>query len=70
MNLLYLDYNCFQRRFDDPRQIRIQIEALACQGIFAFAENQLLQLIGSFMPEDETTLCPFPELDYIKQETL
>jgi hypothetical protein len=23
MDLIYLDYNCFQRRFDDSRQIRI-----------------------------------------------
>ena len=34
MDLIYLDYNCFQRGFDDPRQIRIQMEALACQEIF------------------------------------
>jgi hypothetical protein len=33
MHLLYLDYNCFQRGFDDPGQVRIQIEALACQEI-------------------------------------
>lgn len=32
--VLYLDYNCFQRGFDDPAQVRIQIEALACQEIF------------------------------------
>jgi len=25
MILLYLDYNCFQRSFDDPTQIRIQM---------------------------------------------
>jgi predicted nucleic acid-binding protein len=59
--LIYLDYNCFQRRFDDPNQIRIQIEALACQEIFNQAEAQAIQLIWSFMHEDETLLCPFPE---------
>ena len=61
MALIYLDYNCFQRRFDDPNQIRIQIEALACQEIFNRAETQTVQLIWSFMHEDETLLCPFPE---------
>ena len=44
MDLIYLDYNCFQRRFDDSSQIRIQIEALACQEIFNWAENQTVQL--------------------------
>jgi hypothetical protein len=29
MDLIYLDYDCFQRGFDDPRQIKIQLEALA-----------------------------------------
>lgn len=29
MDLIYLDYNCFQRRFDDYSQIRIQMEVLA-----------------------------------------
>jgi hypothetical protein len=61
MDLIYLDYNCFQRRFDDPSQVRIQIEALACQEIFNWAEAQTVQLIWSFMHEDETLLCPFPE---------
>ncbi len=31
MDLIYIDYNCFQRGFDDPLQTRIQMEALACQ---------------------------------------
>ena len=61
MDLIYLDYNCFQRRFDDPNQIRIQIEALACQEIFNRAEAKVVQLIWSSMHEDETLLCPFPE---------
>lgn len=61
MALVYLDYNCFQRRFDDSRQIRIQMEALACQAIFNQAEEGQIQLIWSFMHEDETLLCPFPE---------
>lgn len=64
MDLIYLDYNCFQRAFDDPKQIRIQMEALACQEIFSRAENNLIQLVWSFMHEDETILCPFPERKY------
>lgn len=61
MDLIYLDYNCFQRSFDDHRQVRIQMEALACQEIFNRAERGELQLVWSFMHEDETILCPFPE---------
>ena len=60
MDFVYLDYNCFQRGFDDPRQVRVQIETLACQEIFARAEQDALRLIWSFMHEDETLLCPFP----------
>ncbi len=40
MELIYLDYNCFQRGFDDPRQMRIQMEALACQEVFLKAERK------------------------------
>ena len=61
MDLIYLDYNCFQRGFDDHQQIRIQMEALACQEIFIRAEEGEIQLVWSFMHEDETILCPFPE---------
>lgn len=61
MDLLYLDYNCFQRSFDDPRQVRIQMESLACQEIFQRAEDGKLRLVWSFMHEDETILCPFPD---------
>ena len=64
MSLVYLDYNCFQRGFDDPQQIRIQMEALACQEIFVKAEEGKARLVWSFMHEDETILCPFPERKY------
>lgn len=64
VDLIYLDYNCFQRGFDDPRQIRIQMEALACQEIFVRAERGKVRLVWSFMHEDETILCPFPERKY------
>ncbi|MDJ0599164.1 MAG: hypothetical protein QNJ37_10040 [Crocosphaera sp.] len=66
-NLIYLDYNCFQRGFDDLRQIRIQIEALACQNIFLQAEADDINLAWSFMHQDETLLCPFSQR---KQEVL
>lgn len=58
--VLYLDYNCFQRGFDDPTQVRIQIEALACQEIFIRAARNEVTLVWSFMHQDETILCPFP----------
>ena len=64
MDLIYLDYNCFQRGFDDPQQIRIRMEALACQEIFVRAEEGEVRLVWSFMHEDETLLCPFPERKY------
>lgn len=64
MDLIYLDYNCFQRGFDDPGQVRIQMEALACQQIFVMAESSEVQLAWSFMHQDETLLCPFPARKY------
>ena len=60
MELLYLDYNCFQRGFDDPGQLRIQMESLACQEIFLRAQRNRVRLIWSFMHDDETHICPFP----------
>ncbi len=59
--LLYLDYNCFQRGFDDSRQVRIRMEAEACDAIFAEAELGHDELVWSFMHQDENNLCPFPE---------
>ncbi|MEQ8172760.1 MAG: hypothetical protein ABRQ38_28005 [Candidatus Eremiobacterota bacterium] len=59
MPIIYLDYNCFQRGFDDHGQIRIKLEALACQEIFLMAEENKVTLIWSFMHEDENILCPF-----------
>jgi hypothetical protein len=44
MTLIYLDYNCFQRGFDDLQQIRIQMEALACEWIFKKAQMEQLTL--------------------------
>ena len=34
---------------------------MACEEIFARAEADTLKLVWSFMHEDETRLCPFPE---------
>lgn len=64
MDLVYLDYNGFQRGFDDPTQVRIQMEALACQEIFSMAESNKIQMAWSFMHQDETLLCPFPVRQY------
>ncbi|MBM4039276.1 MAG: type II toxin-antitoxin system VapC family toxin [Planctomycetes bacterium] len=60
-DLVYLDYNCFQRGFDDHRQVRIRMEAAACEEVFAKAEEGVVRLVWSFMHEDECALCPFPE---------
>mgnify|MGYP001769342563 FL=1 len=56
MDVIYLDYNCFQRRFDDSSQIKIQLEAMACEEIFLRAEIEEVKLAWSFMHEDETLL--------------
>jgi len=61
MDLIYLDYNCFQRGFDDPRQVKIQLEVLACEDIFKRAEKKGVRLVWSFMDDDENILCPFME---------
>jgi len=61
MNPIYLDYNCFQRGFDDLQQRRIQMEALACEWIFEQAQMKRLTLAWSFMHHDENHLCPFLE---------
>jgi len=64
MDLIYLDYNCFQRDFDDQRQVRIQMEAIACREIFMRAERGEIKLIWSFMHQDENILCPFLKRKY------
>ena len=60
MVLIYMDHNCFQRGFDDPRQIKIRLEALACEEIFSRIGKKI-HLVWSFMHEDENMLCPFTE---------
>ena len=59
---LYLDYNCFQRNFDDYRQLRIRMEAVACEAIFGKAEAGVLDLAWSFIHEDENHECPYREI--------
>lgn len=61
MDLLYLDYNCFQRPFDDPSNARITTESLACQEIFTLAETGMIELVWSFVHQDETSLCPYTD---------
>ena len=40
------------------------MEALACEEIFIRAERGEIQLVWSFMHQDENMLCPFPERKY------
>jgi predicted nucleic acid-binding protein len=40
------------------------MEALACQEILTRAERSEVRLVWSFMHEDETILCPFPDRKY------
>ncbi len=61
MQIIYLDYNCFQRPFDDPLNTRIQTEALACVEIIRRTDEAEVELVWSFVHEDESQLCPFPE---------
>jgi hypothetical protein len=58
---IYLDYNCFQRPFDNPLETRIQIEALACLEVIRLADEGEVELVWSFMHEDESRLCPYPD---------
>ena len=58
-NTQYLDYNCFQRSFDDQAQARIRMETIACGEIFAKAETGDVELAWSFMHEDENAISPF-----------
>ena len=37
------------------------MEVLACQEIFSNAERGEIRMVWSFMHEDETILCPFPD---------
>ena len=60
MDLLYPDYDCFQRGFDDPSQIRIRMEALACEEIFLMAEDKRIEMVWSFMHEMKPISAPFP----------
>jgi len=59
MSLIYLDYNCFQRSFDDLCKVKIKMEAIACQWIFSLVEKENIDLVWSFMHEDENVICPF-----------
>ena len=64
MDTIYLDHNCYQRGFDDHSQLRIKLEALACQALFDKANDNEIILVWFFMNEDETQMCPFPERNY------
>ena len=58
---IYLDYNGFQRGFDDQSQTRIRIETEACEKLFTDAEHGKAELVWSFMHDDENRVCPFAD---------
>lgn len=60
-SMLYLDYNCFQRGFDDQQQTRIRMQTIACADIFIAAARGDIKLAWSFMHEDENMASPFAE---------
>jgi predicted nucleic acid-binding protein len=61
VHTIYLDYNCFQRPFDNPLDTRIQIEGLACLEVIRRADEGEIVLVWSFMHDDESRLCPILE---------
>jgi hypothetical protein len=47
------------------------MEALACEEIFLMAEDKRIEMVWSFMNEDETDLCPFPNrIDEVRRLSL
>ena len=71
--LIYLDYNCFQRGFDDPRQIRIQKDAihLACASygkadFFLTCDDRLIRKAKQLKLR---TVLMNP-VDYVRQEVI
>ena len=59
--VVYADYNCMQRSCDDQRQARIRHETETCHQVFADAEIGVVDLVWSFMHDDENRACPFPD---------
>lgn len=59
--LIYLDNCCFNRPFDDQKQIRIQIETEAKLFIQEEIANGNYRLAWSFMLDYENAANPFPE---------
>ncbi len=43
MTLLYLDYNCFQRSFDDPTQIRLVCAVYVKTDILVTCDDRFLK---------------------------
>ncbi len=78
MDLIYLDYNCFQRRFDDPNQIRIQIGKFSAKDILYVACASYAQA-NFFLTCDDALMRQAKKLalaceimnpvDYIRRET-
>ncbi len=64
--LIYLDNCCFNRPFDNQKQIQILIETEAKLFIQEQIANGILQLAWSYILDYENSVNPFPE----KRETI
>lgn len=58
MDRIYLDFNCFQRQWDDQSQRRINLESRSCEVIFRGALAKKLHLFWSPVLQDEWLKIP------------
>jgi predicted nucleic acid-binding protein len=58
---VYLDNCCFNRPFDDQRQMRVRLEAEAKLCIQEHIRSGTLELVWSYMVDFENTANPFEE---------
>jgi predicted nucleic acid-binding protein len=53
--------NIYNRCFDDQSQLRIKLETVAIEGIFALAEERKWMLVWSFVLDYENSLNPYED---------
>jgi predicted nucleic acid-binding protein len=58
---VYLDNCCFNRPFDDQRQLRIRLETEAKLGIQAMIQSGEIELAWSYLLDYENELNPFEQ---------
>ncbi len=58
---IYLDNCCYNRPFDDQRQLRIRIETEAKLGIQEMISTKRVELAWSYIIDYENTLNPFEQ---------